>query len=208
MSPLAVLFLILAIVALLVGAAFLVIALVFGGKTGANSAPKSAPVTPMQGTVSSNAAPNPPVAPQNVAARPVQQEEKTVMLFNSVQQEEEEKTVMLYNPAPAEEKKKTSFIKLSSAVNESGAPVEYKSQITTTILVGRNNGDIAISWDKSVSSKHCEIEKKEDKFVIRDLGSSNGTFINGNRIAQEETIQNGDVIRLGRTDYQLEIGEE
>lgn len=64
------------------------------------------------------------------------------------------------------------------------------------VIVGRkNNCDLRIPLS-SVSRQHCEINLEEDQATIKDLGSSNGTFHNGNRI-QESQLQPGDEITIG-----------
>ncbi|HVO41666.1 MAG TPA: FHA domain-containing protein [Aggregatilineales bacterium] len=55
------------------------------------------------------------------------------------------------------------------------------------------------AFDKGVSRIHARIERRESIFMIEDLGSSNGTFINGHSLKPNEQVQinNGDEIRLG-----------
>ncbi len=49
----------------------------------------------------------------------------------------------------------------------------------------------------SVSRKHASITQEGDRYAITDLGSSNGTFVNGQRLSGPVTLASGDVIRLG-----------
>ncbi|MBN1525775.1 MAG: transglycosylase SLT domain-containing protein [Spirochaetales bacterium] len=65
-------------------------------------------------------------------------------------------------------------------------------------IIGRNsNSDISLS-DMHVSGTHCEIYRKGYSFFIKDLASTNGTFVNGNRIADEVKLKNNDTISLGQ----------
>lgn len=70
----------------------------------------------------------------------------------------------------------------------------------TTYTVGRvANTDIMLpySW---VSRKHAMIQREENgRFNLLDLGSSNGTFLNGRKIHTPVTLQNGDCIGIGST---------
>jgi len=52
--------------------------------------------------------------------------------------------------------------------------------------------------DKMASREHCEIMKMGDRYVLRDLGSSNGTFINGKSLS-EKVLEWGDKITIGET---------
>jgi ABC transport system ATP-binding/permease protein len=66
-----------------------------------------------------------------------------------------------------------------------------------TILLGRLNTDLVVR-DSDVSRRHAIIEVFEDDLVyIRDLGSTNGTFVNGQRISTVK-MNNGDKMKLGR----------
>lgn len=61
----------------------------------------------------------------------------------------------------------------------------------------RENNDLIIN-DKTVSRNHLEIEYASDSFLLRDLGSTNGTYLNGNRV-KEAYLAPGDRIKLGNT---------
>ena len=59
--------------------------------------------------------------------------------------------------------------------------------------------------DLDVSSRHAAIVRKPDGFVLQDLGSRNGTFVNGKRIAGETLLHPGDVIGFGANGPALEF---
>src|SRR2546425_4009232 len=52
--------------------------------------------------------------------------------------------------------------------------------------------------DLDVSSRHAVIVRQDEGFTVRDLGSKNGTFVNGRRISGEVTLEDGDVIAFGQ----------
>ena len=67
------------------------------------------------------------------------------------------------------------------------------------ITLGRSRGnDVAVA-DRSVSSEHAELRRNNGTFVITDLGSRNGTFVNEDAVAAPRNLAHGDVIRLGST---------
>ncbi|MCX7964159.1 MAG: ATP-binding protein [Candidatus Sumerlaea chitinivorans] len=77
-------------------------------------------------------------------------------------------------------------------------PFELKLRVTT---IGRHpNNDISLLME-SVSRFHAKIEQCGSKWIITDLNSSNGTFINGERIATPRALSEGDVITFGRADF-------
>ena len=74
------------------------------------------------------------------------------------------------------------------------------------IGIGREKGnDIAVE-DHEASRRHAEIRKHNDTFVLTDLDSSNGTFLNNGRISEAE-LKSGDRIQIGRTLFLYSQGE-
>ena len=66
-------------------------------------------------------------------------------------------------------------------------------------LVGRESRQLPIT-DNTVSRRHCELYPTDDgTWMIKDLGSANGTWINGQRVERTANLRLGDQIRVGRT---------
>jgi DNA-binding CsgD family transcriptional regulator len=64
------------------------------------------------------------------------------------------------------------------------------------VSIGRGRGSRVIVQDEYLSERHAEILHADGAFVLRDLGSKNGTFVNGARVRQG-ILRAGDVIRMG-----------
>jgi len=64
-------------------------------------------------------------------------------------------------------------------------------------LLGRHSDCNHQIWHPMVSRRHCEIRQNGDTFLIRDLKSSNGTYVNGRPIRDETPLKEGDEVRLG-----------
>ncbi|NLD27854.1 MAG: sigma 54-interacting transcriptional regulator [Myxococcales bacterium] len=64
--------------------------------------------------------------------------------------------------------------------------------------VGKRESNDLILADKTVSRNHVEIEYASDSFLLRDLGSTNGTFLNGSKV-KEVYLTPGDLIKIGNT---------
>ena len=73
---------------------------------------------------------------------------------------------------------------------------EFQLQDKTTM--GRHPGNLVRLVDREVSKDHCVIERVGQGWVLRDLGSSNGTFVNGRKI-REMKLKQGDEITLGNS---------
>lgn len=65
------------------------------------------------------------------------------------------------------------------------------------VILGRE-GDLPIH-DSAASRRHAEVFKVGEMYFIRDLGSTNGTYVNDTRIDEEELLREGDRIRIGST---------
>lgn len=65
--------------------------------------------------------------------------------------------------------------------------------------LGRHPNNTIQLLDKIVSKEHCIIEQRGDHFVLRDLGSLNGTFVNNERVRGEAPLKHNDEIALGST---------
>ena len=68
--------------------------------------------------------------------------------------------------------------------------------------IGRADDNDLHILDRTVSSYHARIFTYLDASYIEDLGSTNGTYLNGKRI-QKHTLHSGDIIRLGK--HELEV---
>ena len=83
-----------------------------------------------------------------------------------------------------------------------GQSYELKVDTTTVGRVEDNAFQIA---DPSVSSHHCEILLQGNDVVIRDLNSTNGSFINGEKIT-ESVLKPGQTLRLGQIELRIDDG--
>lgn len=85
-----------------------------------------------------------------------------------------------------------------------------KCRCEAQITIGRKTEcDICILDDKAVSGIHCTIfYDYSGKLAIRDNNSSNGTYLNDQKLAGEKNIESGDTLEIGKTRYSVQIIEE
>jgi adenylate cyclase len=72
--------------------------------------------------------------------------------------------------------------------------------------LGRHPSNTIQLLDKIVSKEHCILERRANGFTLRDLGSLNGTYINGERVVGEQDLKHGDDIALGATRARYDDG--
>jgi len=70
-------------------------------------------------------------------------------------------------------------------------------------IIGRAQSSRLQIDSPGISRQHARLTFEKDQYLIEDLGSSNGTFVNGERISEPRPLKNGDTISLGQT-VQLE----
>jgi len=89
-----------------------------------------------------------------------------------------------------------------STVLERGSEFELDS---TSLTVGRGGqNDVSINGDEFASARHVRVEPRRDGVWVHDLGSTNGTFVNGERIDRPRRLAGGDVVRVGDTELRYE----
>jgi pSer/pThr/pTyr-binding forkhead associated (FHA) protein len=75
-----------------------------------------------------------------------------------------------------------------------GEPLEVEGEV----VVGREGVDLVID-DPEISRRHVAFRRRENEIEVEDLGSLNGTFVNGSKLEAPVRLSAGDVIRLGKT---------
>jgi FHA domain len=73
------------------------------------------------------------------------------------------------------------------------------------LTVGRGGqNDVAIEGDEFASARHVRFEPRRDGVWVQDLGSTNGTYVNGVRVDGAKRLSPGDVVRVGETELRFE----
>ena len=87
--------------------------------------------------------------------------------------------------------------------NHAGRVYEFVLEKTT---VGRSDQNTLVISDGSLSAVHCEILLNGPEVIVRDLGSRNGTFVNGVKLTnQQSQLKSGQVVRFGSVEARLEL---
>ena len=74
-------------------------------------------------------------------------------------------------------------------------------------LMGRGpDCDLRVN-DEDISRHHCLIRVRGQEATLSDLGSSNGTFVNGKRVLSQVALASGDEIRVGKNRFLVDLGD-
>jgi hypothetical protein len=73
------------------------------------------------------------------------------------------------------------------------------------ITIGRSaQNDVALDEDEFASASHARVEPRQDGVWLEDVGSTNGTFLNGVKVSRPRKLKPGDLVRVGETDLRFD----
>jgi hypothetical protein len=94
------------------------------------------------------------------------------------------------------------LVVLKSPALDAGSDVVLNS---APLTVGRGEqNDVGLAADDFASAEHARFDPRRDGVWIVDVGSTNGTYVNGSRIQRPRKLASGDVVRIGETDLRFE----
>jgi pSer/pThr/pTyr-binding forkhead associated (FHA) protein len=92
---------------------------------------------------------------------------------------------------------------LPTVVVKTGSEAGRRLELGGAVAIGRQDGDLVLE-DPEVSRRHAVLRREGESIVVEDLDSTNGTFVNGERIRSPLPIGPGDLVRVGRTTLEIE----
>ena len=76
---------------------------------------------------------------------------------------------------------------------------------STPLTIGRgSDNDLSLDGDDFASARHARFDPRRDGVWVEDVGSTNGTYVNGVRLRGPRKLDVGDVVRIGETDLRFE----
>ena len=96
---------------------------------------------------------------------------------------------------------------LSVTITEKDGPssVQTFDSTKSEVLIGRIKGNDIVLGRSNISKRHSRIVVKDGKIIVIDLKSTNGTFVNGEKITGPRVMEEGDKIFIG--DFTIEVRE-
>jgi pSer/pThr/pTyr-binding forkhead associated (FHA) protein len=92
---------------------------------------------------------------------------------------------------------------LPAVVVKTGPEAGRRVELGIDVVIGRQDADLVLE-DPEVSRRHAVLRRSGESVVIEDLDSTNGTFVEGERIRKPITLGPGDQVRVGRTTLEIE----
>lgn len=94
-----------------------------------------------------------------------------------------------------------SYLKLIS--NKDNIPYKIKKNyiIDKELSLGRHRDNDIVLKDQFISKKHFKIIESEEEYFLEDLNSSNGTYLNREKISDIVRLKNRDIIRVGQIEF-------
>lgn len=94
------------------------------------------------------------------------------------------------------------LVVVKSPALEEGDELELDS---AALLLGRGStNDVNLARDEYASTKHARVEPRRDGVWVEDVGSTNGTYLNGIRLSRAKRLAAGDIVRIGETELRYE----
>jgi pSer/pThr/pTyr-binding forkhead associated (FHA) protein len=75
-------------------------------------------------------------------------------------------------------------------------------RLSGEINIGRDNGAGIVIDDTYASQQHARVFPQGERFMVEDLGSTNGTYVNGRRISYPVELRDGDRVKIGKTVFE------
>lgn len=98
---------------------------------------------------------------------------------------------------------RAKLVVLKSPALEAGEEVPVDSM---PVAIGRGGqNEVPLEEDEFASARHARFELRRDGLWVEDIGSTNGTFVNGARVTTPRRLSKGDIVRVGQTDFRVDL---
>ena len=103
----------------------------------------------------------------------------------------------------AEERSSGRLVVVKSPALDEGDELTLDS---APLLLGRGStNDVNLARDEYASTNHARVEPRRDGVWLEDVGSTNGTYLNGIKLSRAKRLTPGDIVRVGETELRYEV---
>jgi pSer/pThr/pTyr-binding forkhead associated (FHA) protein len=102
--------------------------------------------------------------------------------------------------APVKQRRKQLFLEVIEPDSEAGSTYHLDDELT----VGRSPGcGVPTTYDAYSSTLHARLYRRGEQLWVEDLSSTNGTFVNSERISKPSKLAKGDLLQVGATVFEV-----
>ena len=97
---------------------------------------------------------------------------------------------------------RAKLVVVKSPALETGEEIPVDSM---PVAIGRGGqNDVPLDADEFASAEHARFEARGDGVWLEDVGSTNGTYVNGVKLKRPKRLEPGDIVKIGETDFRFE----
>jgi hypothetical protein len=115
---------------------------------------------------------------------------------------------MLLTPEQARELRLAAAKKIGLLVVVKSPALDEQSELpleSEPLTVGRDGeNDVPLPGDRFASAAHARFDPRADGVWLEDVGSTNGTYVNGVKLKRPKRLEPGDIVKIGETDFRYE----
>jgi FHA domain len=115
---------------------------------------------------------------------------------------------MLLTPEQARELRLAAARKIGHLVVVKSPALDEESEVPLNaepLTIGRDGeNDVPLPGDSFASAAHARFDPRADGVWLEDVGSTNGTYVNGVKLKRPKRLEPGDIVKIGETDFRFE----
>jgi FHA domain len=136
-------------------------------------------------------------------ARPWVTEDEPTMIPADADEHQDGPPPEIVFPAATEVRSRGSLVHFDEILGEQLARIDERG-----VVIGRSRENtIQVSFDGQVSRRHCRVFRRDDRFYVEDLGSTTGTWVNGERVI-ERRLLGGEKLHVGSATFFFQLSPE
>lgn len=135
--------------------------------------------------------------------RPWVAEDDPTMIPADADEHAEGPSLEIVFPEPSGVRSRGTLVHFDELLGEQSAPIDDAG-----LVIGRSRENtVQVSFDGQVSRRHCRVYRRDHRFYVEDLGSTTGTWVNGERVL-ERRLLGGEKVHVGSATFFFQLSPE